>query len=152
MLDFITPLVQNYGLIGVLVGTFLSYSILPLPSELAIMVASGFYNVYLVFIVAMLGSTLGGVFNFYLGVKGRSFLLEKQSKKFVWARKTFCEHGSWAILFLSWLPILGDPLIIVAGVFDMNFWKFLFYSTLAKIWYFWLLIFLGINLMGYFGF
>jgi len=152
MLGVITSIIESYGLIGVLVGTFLSYSVLPLPTELAVILASGVHAAYLVFLMALLGSTLGSVLNFYIGARGKGYLLKKETPRYKWARDTFNKHGGWGILFFSWLPIVGDPLIIVAGALNMDFKKFLVYSTLAKIWYFVLLIFLGVNLMGWFGF
>ncbi|OZA64578.1 MAG: hypothetical protein B7X78_05150, partial [Sphingomonadales bacterium 39-62-4] len=39
--------------------------------------------------------------------------------------------GSWS-LFLSWVPVIGDPLTLVAGILRTPFWKFVAVVTLAK--------------------
>ncbi len=38
----------------------------------------------------------------------------------------------WPSLFLSWLPIVGDPLTVVAGVLKTPFWLFLTIVAIAK--------------------
>ncbi|ESZ11264.1 hypothetical protein X737_29820 [Mesorhizobium sp. L48C026A00] len=40
-------------------------------------------------------------------------------------------YGKWSLL-LSWLPIIGDPLTLVAGVLRESFWSFLAIVTIAK--------------------
>ncbi|MEA1136053.1 YqaA family protein, partial [Klebsiella pneumoniae] len=39
--------------------------------------------------------------------------------------------GHWSLL-LSWVPIIGDPLTLVAGVMREPFWRFLLLVTVAK--------------------
>jgi membrane protein YqaA with SNARE-associated domain len=151
MLAFLSPVLESYGLVSVIVSTFLSYSILPLPSEFTVLLTSGVSRPYLVFFAAMLGSTCGSVLNYFMGKKGKQYLLKQESKRYRWARKNFEKHGGLGILLFSWLPILGDPLIILAGALHMNFNKFMIYSTLAKMWYFILIIFVGINVSSWLG-
>ncbi|MGV2442260.1 YqaA family protein, partial [Bacillus atrophaeus] len=40
--------------------------------------------------------------------------------------------GRWSLL-LSWLPVVGDPLTLVAGVLREPFWVFLALVTIAKL-------------------
>ncbi|ESZ28704.1 membrane protein [Mesorhizobium sp. L2C084A000] len=46
----------------------------------------------------------------------------------VWYRR----YGKWSLL-LSWLPIVGDPLTVVAGVLREPFRVFLLLVTAAKV-------------------
>ena len=39
--------------------------------------------------------------------------------------------GRWSLL-LSWVPVIGDPLTLVAGVMREPWWSFLLLVTLAK--------------------
>jgi membrane protein YqaA with SNARE-associated domain len=43
----------------------------------------------------------------------------------------FLKYGKWT-LFLSWVPIIGDPLTIVAGVFRVQIHVFILIVSLAK--------------------
>ncbi|HBX57177.1 MAG TPA: hypothetical protein DEH10_17595, partial [Pseudomonas sp.] len=40
-------------------------------------------------------------------------------------------YGRWSLL-LSWLPIIGDPLTLIAGVMRESLWRFLLIVGLAK--------------------
>jgi membrane protein YqaA with SNARE-associated domain len=149
MLEYGSYFIEGYGLLGVLVGTFLSFSVLPVPTDPVIIAAVGYFNPLLVFFVAMVGSTLGSITNYYIGLKGvRFFLRNKNSKNERKAERIFEKWGLFGLIFFSGLPFIGDPLIILAGTLRVGFWKFLFYTTLGKIWYFVLLIWFGIVLFG----
>jgi len=144
MVQFLSSLIENYGLLGIFIGTFLSYSILPLPADALIVLGVSFFNPYAVLFVSLLGSTLGSISNYFIGLKGiRTFLKKRYSKKEKRAGKMFRKWGPVSIVLFSWLPIIGDPLFVIAGTLKMNFWKFLLYSTLGKIWYLILLIWFG---------
>ncbi len=43
----------------------------------------------------------------------------------------FDKYGFWA-LFLSWVPIIGDPLTLIAGILKYNFKHFFLIVLLAK--------------------
>jgi membrane protein YqaA with SNARE-associated domain len=47
------------------------------------------------------------------------------------ARRHYQRWGHWTLL-LSWLPIIGDPLTLVAGVMREPLWRFLLLVTVAK--------------------
>ncbi len=147
MYEFIEVLIINYGLIGILIGTFLSYSILPLPTDAVIVLGVSFINPYAVLFASLLGSTLGSVSNYFIGLKGiRTFLIKRSSKKEEKAQRLFRKWDSISLVLFSWLPFIGDPLFIIAGTLKMKFWKFLLYSTLGKLWYLSLLIWFGFTL------
>ncbi len=139
-----SSLLSNYGLFGLFLVNFLSYSIIPLPSEAATVFSAIIFNPYITFVVAFVGATVGTLTNYYIGLKGiRKFMPEKKSKTRKRANEIFRKYGNVGILFFSWLPIIGDPLTIVAGSFKMNFWKFLVYTSVGKAVYIALTIILG---------
>jgi len=47
------------------------------------------------------------------------------------AEQSYLRYGRWSLL-LSWVPIIGDPLTVVAGVMREPFWSFLLIVTLAR--------------------
>jgi membrane protein YqaA with SNARE-associated domain len=132
---FVQTLVETYGLIGILAATALSDSIIPIPAWPAIGLSVAFFHPILVFIFAFAGSMIGMITNYYIGLKGiHTLIVRRNPKTEKKAQKWFHKYGVYALLFLTWLPFIGDPLTIAAGALKMPFKKFLFYITLAKTW------------------
>ncbi len=48
------------------------------------------------------------------------------------AESRYRRYGRWSLL-LAWMPIIGDPLTVVAGVLRESFWIFLLLVSAAKI-------------------
>lgn len=119
------------GLPGVFVISLLSATLLPMGSEPAVfavvkMNASLFWPAML---VATVGNTLGGVINYAMGYGAkRAFAEEKQTHWFGWLQR----FGPSALL-LSWLPLIGDPLCVLAGWLKMSFLQSVFFMALGKL-------------------
>ena len=47
------------------------------------------------------------------------------------AQHWYARYGRWSLL-LSWMPVIGDPLTLVAGVMRERLWIFVAIVTLAK--------------------
>ena len=124
-------------LFGVFSAAFLSATLLVGLSEAALVLAAGQPVAPLValFLAATAGNVLGAVVNFVLG----RFLLRFERRR--WfpvspvnrkrAETLFGRYGQPILLF-SWLPIVGDPLTLVAGLLRMPFPTFLIYVTIGK--------------------
>ncbi|MDW3221993.1 MAG: YqaA family protein [Paracoccaceae bacterium] len=123
--------------IGLFMSAFLAATLLPLQSEaiLVALLAGDQHPVLALFSVATVGNVLGSVINWYLG----RFLLRFQDRR--WfpasgkqlerAEQWYHRYGRWSLL-ASWVPILGDPLTVVAGVMREPLGSFLIFVTLAK--------------------
>jgi len=48
------------------------------------------------------------------------------------AENWYQRYGKWSLL-LSWLPVIGDPLTVVAGVLKVPFVIFVVLVTIAKL-------------------
>ena len=86
------------------------------------------------FLFATLGNTLGSIINYWLGLKGETYLVEKNiinEKKILKAQNYFNKYGAYSLLF-SWLPIIGDPITFIAGVVKYDFKKFVLLVLIAK--------------------
>jgi len=141
-MPWLTSLIETYGLAGLFLNIFLSYSILPTFTEIPIVISLNFFSPVSIFLVAIIAATLGSITNYYIGLKGIRRFMPKE-KNLQKADNFFRRWGPIALVFLTWLPFVGDPLFVVAGTLKMKFWKFLLYSTIAKVWYFLILIFFG---------
>lgn len=116
-------------------SSFISATLFPLGSEALLVydILEG-YNIVILLFVATIGNTLGSCVNYYLGFKGESYLEEKRylSKEKINKYKTFFDkYGFWT-LFLSWMPIIGDPITFIAGVLKYNFKHFFVVVLFAK--------------------
>lgn len=120
---------QEWGLAGCFLICFLSATIVPFPSEAAVLyfIYSG-YEPLMVLFVASLGNTLGGLTNYALGYFGRKLLRKKERQK---GENWINRFGIWSALF-SWLPFVGDPILILLGYYKTNFWKVAFLSAFGK--------------------
>jgi len=108
--------------------SFLSATLLPLGSEALLVYDSSLNaNIFLLWFVATLGNSLGSMVNYILGYRGEVYLLEKQYIK----KSFFDRYGAWS-LWLSWLPIIGDPLTFVAGLLRYDFKRFALIVSFAK--------------------
>ena len=47
------------------------------------------------------------------------------------AEVIYQKYGYWSLL-LSWVPIIGDPITLVAGLLKENFYRFLLMVSIAK--------------------
>lgn len=125
------------GYAGLFFSAFGAATLLPLQSE-AVLVAlllNGNYSVGLLLGIATLGNVLGSLVNWLLG---RSVEVFKDRRWFPVsaaqlekARSHYRRWGHWSLL-LSWVPIIGDPLTLVAGVMKEPLWRFLLIVSLAK--------------------
>ncbi len=92
------------------------------------------YHPFWLWLVATIGNALGSVINYVIGLKGESFLESKgylPKEKMEYARRLFHKYGGWTLL-LSWAPVIGDPLTMVAGIMRYPFWNFLLIVAFSK--------------------
>lgn len=114
---------------------FLSATVFPLGSEALLLYDLSIeLNVYILFLVATIGNTIGSIVNYYIGLKGEKFLAKKKilkKEKVIKTKRFFDKYGGYTLLF-SWVPIIGDPITIVAGMLRYNFQKFIYLTLIAK--------------------
>jgi membrane protein YqaA with SNARE-associated domain len=86
-------------------------------------------------LVATTGNTLGGVVNWLLG----RFLLHWQGRKWFPVSRRRLDQASalfekygYPLLLLSWLPVIGDPITLAAGVLRARFLPFLILVLIGK--------------------
>ncbi|NGM21508.1 DedA family protein [Roseomonas stagni] len=124
-------------LIGLFASAFGAASLLPLQSEpvLVGLLLLGETPAWLLVLVASIGNTLGAVLNWWLGRQVDRF---RDRRWFpvppaALDRATGWYHrwGRWSLL-LSWAPLIGDPLTLVAGVLREPLPTFLLLVAIAK--------------------
>jgi len=89
--------------------------------------------IYTALFFASFGNILAIVFNYFLGF----LLYEKthlnlQKSKFGTKALDYGHKYGYYALFLSWLPVIGDPITLVAGLLRLNFLYFLIISGFLR--------------------
>jgi membrane protein YqaA with SNARE-associated domain len=118
--------------------SFLAATILPFSSELTLagLMATSSYDNLLLLITASLGNVLGSVVNWILGFYSRKLSKKKwfpfKDEQIERSSKWFNKFGRWSLLF-AWVPIIGDPLTLAAGLLRVKFIEFLILVTIGKV-------------------
>lgn len=120
-------LLENLGLLGLFIGTFLAATILPFSSDalyIAILAATG--NAAGCLLFGTLGNWLGSVLTYWIGWAGKWEWIEKWFKvrpeTMEKQKARIDRYGVWLALF-AWVPIVGDVLAIALGFFKVRpFW------------------------------
>ena len=126
------------GYLQLLLFSFLAATFLPFSSEviLTTMYLSKNFNIFILLIVASIGNISGSLFNWYLGKKILIFKDKKwfpiSNDRLKKSEKFFQKYGVWSLL-LAWVPIIGDPLTMIAGVLRIKLIVFLIFVSTSKI-------------------
>ena len=121
-----------------LIISFLAATILPFSSEVVLttMYLTNSFEIYLLLIFASIGNILGSITNWYLGKKITIFQDRKwfpvSPNQLSRSQKYFQKYGLWSLL-LAWVPIIGDPLTLLAGVLKVRFGIFFLLVSISKI-------------------
>lgn len=126
-----------WELAGMFVSAFTSATLLPGSSEavLAGIIALGTASATSAVIVATLGNTLGSVVNWAMGLFAARFRHHRRfpltPEQYARYAAIYAKWGVWSLL-LSWTPVIGDPLTVVAGVMRTPLWVVVPLVFLAK--------------------
>ena len=128
---------SEFGYIGLFISSFLAATILPLSSEvvLAALLVSGLSPSVLV-IVATTGNVSGSLTNYALGYWAGMGAVKKwlgmSEEEFVRAEQRFKKYGMFSLCF-AWVPIIGDPLTVMAGILRIRILWFLLLVSAGKL-------------------
>ena len=126
-----------WSLLLLFLSAFGAATLLPLQSEAVLLglLYQAEHPVYVLIMVASVGNILGSCVNWWLG-----FYIERY-KEHKWfpvsdvqlskAQRFYQKYGFWSLL-LSWVPIIGDPITLVAGLMKIRFVPFLILVSVAK--------------------
>lgn len=125
-------------LILVFASSLLAATLLPGQSELVLagLALAGGYSLVILVAVATFGNVLGSCINWLLGRYCEQF----KDKRWFPVKKsaldkaviTYQRYGIWTLL-LAWVPFIGDPLTVIAGVLRTSFPLFLLFVTVGKL-------------------
>lgn len=135
------PVLMEYfsglGYSGLFFAAFLAATILPLSSEVVLtaLLFSGLSPTALV-IIATVGNVLGSLTNYALGYWASLKMIKKWLKlsdeAVEQAAQRFKKYGILS-LFFAWLPIVGDPLTVIAGMLRIRLLWFILLVGVGKL-------------------
>lgn len=122
----LVQLLTDWGYGGMFLSAFLAGTVLPFSSEAVLLacVALGLDPV-LSTLSTTLGNVLGGLTCYWIGRAGKTEWIEKylrvDKKQLDKATRFIQGRGSWMAL-LSFLPVIGDALLVALGLMKANVW------------------------------
>ncbi|MDX5150845.1 MAG: YqaA family protein [Acidiferrobacterales bacterium] len=127
---------SGLGFFGLFIASFLAATILPLSSEVVLtaLILNGLSPTALV-AVATIGNVLGSLTNYALGYWASLEVIKRWLKMseqdFVRAEQRFTKYGLISLCF-AWLPFIGDPITVVAGILRIRLAWFIALVSLGK--------------------
>lgn len=145
--EILVNLISGWGYLGIFIMMAIESSFIPFPSEIVLIPAGylasqGEMSVWVILLVAVCGSLVGALINYYLAFTlGRAFLL-KYGKYFFIKESTllkmesfFQHHGHISTFSGRLVPAVRQLISIPAGLARMRLGEFLLFSALgAGIW------------------
>jgi len=121
---------DTLSLLSLFSSSFLSATLLPGNSEVVLvaMLISHVSQPWLLVVIATMGNSLGGLTNVILG---RFFPQRKTSR---WQEKAtdWLKRYGAAALLLSWVPVIGDLLCLLAGWMRLSWGPVVIFLCLGK--------------------
>lgn len=118
-------------------SAFVAATVFPLQSEAVLvgLILAGEQPVWALVLVASVANTAGSVVNWWLGGVIHRYRdcrwFPASADALARAEGWYRRWGHWSLM-LSWAPIIGDPLTVIAGVLREPLWRFLVLVALAK--------------------
>jgi len=133
--EILTPIIQNYGPLGLLIVMIIQTIIAPIPSEVMIVFAGAIgIQVWKIIVFGGIGTLIGAVLAFWIARKGgRPIVVKMIGDEWVenldeWVN----EHGKVGIFVTRLIPIIPFDLIsYITGVTSLSFKDYLIATVLG---------------------
>jgi membrane protein YqaA with SNARE-associated domain len=138
------------GYLSLFLTAFIAATLIPTGSEAVLvgLVLADHFVVWGLLLAATTGNVLGSVVNWWMGMYVDRFhghrWFPASPAQMIRARYYYQRYGRWSLL-LSWMPIIGDPITLVAGVLREPLWRFLLLVILAKFGRYFVLVMLTLG-------
>lgn len=136
-MDAFYQFMVDWGYWGLFVSAFLAGTILPFSSEVVLLALVGMgLDPVLAVLATTAGNAAGGMTCYWIGHIGRMEWITKYlrvgEKELERATRFVQGRGSW-IAVLSFLPVVGDAILVVLGLMRANPWIVAVSMTIGKL-------------------
>ncbi len=136
-MDTLLQFLTDWGYWGMFLSAFLAGTVLPFSSEAVMLACIGLgLDPTLSVLFTTAGNALGGLTCYGIGHLGKMEWIEHylgvKQKQLDKAERFIQGKGSW-IAFLSFLPVIGDAILVVLGLMRANVWIVSISMTLGKL-------------------
>ncbi|MBU0898778.1 MAG: DedA family protein [Nanoarchaeota archaeon] len=144
--------VTDYGLIGTFIISLLESFVFPVPTAVFIAPSTALgVDPFIITVVATIGSVIGAVIGYGLGyVFGEKAANKLFRKHMGGVKKWFDKYGAWAVLIAAFTPIPFKVFAWAAGIFKLDFKKFLIVSIIGRFIQFAIAAYVGSLFGGWF--
>lgn len=133
----VEQIIINFGYLGLFALSVLGATILPLSNEAAVVLMAALeFNVWAIGLTATVGNVIGAWTVYWIGLKGIDQLPDRYQvppERLQQFTDLFKRYGGWLILLIG-VPIIGDPICLVAGGLKMKQIPFLIWAFFGKGW------------------
>ncbi len=152
-----TLLINQCSYIGIFLLMTLESMVFPIPSELVMpfagfLIFTGEFQVLPVIIASTLGSILGSLISYGLGMLGEPVVLRYgrylllNPHHLEWTKKFFDRHGGKTIFICRFIPVVRHLISIPAGLARMSLLPFILYTAVGATLWNGFLTYLGVRL------
>lgn len=147
LIGLVNSFILAIGYLGIMIMMFLESTMFPIPSEVVMpfagyLVAQGKMGFLLVVFISGVGSLLGSLFSYYLGLLGGIPLIKRvghyallDEDRLRWTERWFKRHGDKTIFISRFIPVVRHLISLPAGIGKMDIVKFGAYTFAgATIW------------------
>ena len=132
-----TIALPQYGLTTLFIISFLAATLLPLGSEAVLLglIALNSDLLWPALGIATFGNTLGGAAGWWMGWGAQRWMAHRLHQDHVTVHMRalqWLERMGPAACLGAWLPLIGDPLCVVAGYLRLAFWPCVAYMAVGK--------------------
>ena len=128
-------LLESLGLFGFFLAALLAASVLMFPMEalVPVMVTQGYSSLGII-VAGTLGGYVGSLVNYYVAFRGEEWWRTRNPTRTRHLERMHVAFERWGspLLVLSWLPVLGEVLTLVAGVAKVRLAVFTFWTVLGR--------------------
>ena len=159
-ITWLVEFVHSLGYLGLFVATFLESTFVPLPSEVTMvpagyLVQQGIWNLWITLFLAISGTILGSMTNYYIAYYlGRRFFLKFgkyihfNEHRMSQLDNYFVSHGEISIFTARLIPGVRHVISFPAGLAKMHLKKFVLLTGLGGGLWMTVLLFLGYTIGG----
>lgn len=135
-LELIAEFFATWGYAGMFVAGFVAGSIIPIGSEVVLVLLLPSMSPFWLILLAALGNTLGGMTCYWIGMLGKREWIHKylgvSNEKLDKATRFLAGRGA-AMAFFAFLPYIGEAIAVALGLMRSNQWLTLVSMFVGKV-------------------